>query len=267
MGRLGIVLLFLVVSCQASWLNLPSLALRATKHILEINDVRSSKDSTDQLIEEVRIHSSINAINKNERNQLKKVGKDYNSGKIVFSSEDSGEISQEEYEKLIQLPHPSDILNNSPKYKMLEEIHEFDDEVVVTNYNKNEESMEELVASDYDNRLPLTIIHHDTVRSQVILGSRNQAIIFLTIIIMLQHFSKNTKLEYKQTGRPDRKCLKRSGKKFEHKLSPRIWETTNQNELPKEWDWRNVSGVNYCTYSCILWFLLGFRNHRGWCQS
>ncbi|EFP05548.1 CRE-CPZ-2 protein [Caenorhabditis remanei] len=44
-------------------------------------------------------------------------------------------------------------------------------------------------------------------------------------------------------------CLKKSGKVFESKTAPREWESENfrANDLPSSWDWRNVSGVNYCS--------------------
>jgi len=31
------------------------------------------------------------------------------------------------------------------------------------------------------------------------------------------------------------------------RLGPASWETVDINDLPKVWDWRNVSGVNYVT--------------------
>jgi len=43
-------------------------------------------------------------------------------------------------------------------------------------------------------------------------------------------------------------CYKKSGKTFEHRTYPRSWEHAGYEvSLPREWDWRNVSGVNYCS--------------------
>jgi len=45
------------------------------------------------------------------------------------------------------------------------------------------------------------------------------------------------------------KCYqKSSGKTLEHRTYPRSWEHAGyEAALPREWDWRNVSGVNYCS--------------------
>jgi cathepsin X len=43
-------------------------------------------------------------------------------------------------------------------------------------------------------------------------------------------------------------CLKKSDKVFEHKTYPRSYEHPGfEASIPREWDWRNVSGVNYCS--------------------
>jgi cathepsin X len=45
------------------------------------------------------------------------------------------------------------------------------------------------------------------------------------------------------------KCYqKRAGKTLEHRTYPRSWEHAGfEASLPREWDWRNVSGNNYCS--------------------
>lgn len=46
-------------------------------------------------------------------------------------------------------------------------------------------------------------------------------------------------------GRP---CLRKSGKLFEHRTYPRSYEFPGfEASIPRRWDWRNVSGVNYCS--------------------
>ncbi|VDK51609.1 unnamed protein product [Anisakis simplex] len=44
-------------------------------------------------------------------------------------------------------------------------------------------------------------------------------------------------------------CLVKSGKLYEHRTYPRPWELEDfdDTQLPEEFDWRNVSGVNYCS--------------------
>src|SRR4051794_28155691 len=43
-------------------------------------------------------------------------------------------------------------------------------------------------------------------------------------------------------------CLKKSGRIFQHRTYPRSWEHPGfEATLPREWDWRDVNGVNYCS--------------------
>ncbi|KAH7722396.1 Protein C37H5.5 [Aphelenchoides avenae] len=45
-----------------------------------------------------------------------------------------------------------------------------------------------------------------------------------------------------------RSCLRKDEKFVEHRTYPRSWEHAGyEAALPREWDWRNVSGVNYCS--------------------
>jgi cathepsin X len=64
-----------------------------------------------------------------------------------------------------------------------------------------------------------------------------------------------TRLEHTEERTFDQKskylrcaCLKKSGKVFEHKTYPRSYEHPGfEASIPREWDWRNVSGLNYCS--------------------
>ena len=59
---------------------------------------------------------------------------------------------------------------------------------------------------------------------------------------------KSEKAKYGANGNLRTACYKPSGKKLEHRTYPRSWEHAGfEATLPREWDWRNVSGNNYCS--------------------
>ncbi|KAI6216420.1 Cathepsin X [Aphelenchoides fujianensis] len=68
-------------------------------------------------------------------------------------------------------------------------------------------------------------------------------------------FDQSRPFERLQPAQPDEKrkyvkspCYRKSGKKVEHKTYPRAFEHPGfEASLPRTWDWRNVSGANYCS--------------------
>jgi len=82
------------------------------------------------------------------------------------------------------------------------------------------------------------------------------------------HFEDSSRVHLKKP------CAWKPEKLYEHKTAPRSWEYPGfEATLPREWDWRNVSGVNYCSPtrnqhipvycgSCWVFGTLGMLNDR-----
>ncbi|CAI2354857.1 unnamed protein product [Caenorhabditis sp. 36 PRJEB53466] len=229
-----LVLILGVAACQANLLNFPRAAIRLTKEFTGMEKLRAPEELG---------------------------GADYDM-KIDVETQDVLTILE------LAAPVPEDEHADFEPDMKLESPFEKEDTVPAINYPK-------MVDEDFVQPRPEIIYPEDFHESVVeILDSRNEREIALEPVAMAKlekGYFENQETELDDSDSSDTSdssssseeepewdearpylkcgCLKKSGKVFESKSAPREWESAEftGNDLPTALDWRNVSGVNYCS--------------------
>ncbi|KAK5977834.1 Cathepsin Z [Trichostrongylus colubriformis] len=219
MFRLGLALCCLAFTIQASWLNFPSIALRATNHLLSFDKLPEPVEpiNKEQVESDAESGELLDEITKTEKIRKTEYGEDESTSQ---SEEDDMSGENESNPKKEKRPN------------MLDEPRESKDEIVVNNVEE-EEGMEEIPSPRA--KIPIAPVRRGLPlkKQQKSTANNNND----------ESTAKKSQQHHRYGG------LVRSGKVFEHKTKPRVWEKSSsfKSDLPAKWDWRDVNGVNYCS--------------------